>query len=74
MTDTLMRFQNPREAISRSRILLISLVYVFIYLCICVTPPVQTKKDTDLKFGIHTPGTLSKNKFLFFRKNDPEGR
>ena len=53
------RYQNPREASSRSRILLISLVYVcicvFIYLCNCVTPPSQTKKDTDLKFGTHTP-------------------
>ena len=43
--------QNPREASSRSRIFLISLVFV----CICVTPPGQTKNDTDLKFGTHTP-------------------
>ena len=54
--------QNPREASSRSRILLISLVYVymcvfmglFIYVFMCVTPPGQTKNDTDLKFGTHT--------------------
>ena len=48
-------YQNPREASSRSRILLISLVYVCIYLCICVTSLGQTKNDTDLKFGTHTP-------------------
>ena len=30
-------------------------VYLFIYVCICVTPPGQTKNDTDLKFGTHTP-------------------
>ena len=23
--------------------------------CICATPPSQTKNDTDLKFGTHTP-------------------
>ena len=27
----------------------------FIHSYICVTPPGQTKKDTDLKFGTHTP-------------------
>ena len=51
--------QNPREASSRSRIFLFSIVYacicVFIYVCICVTPPGQTKNDTDLKFVTHSP-------------------
>jgi len=35
------------------RIFLNSLVYV--YVCMCVTPPGQTKKDPELKFGTHTP-------------------
>ena len=52
-------FQNPREASSRSRILLNSLVYlcmrVCVYLFMCVTSPGETKNDTDLKFGTHTP-------------------
>ena len=56
-------YQNSRDTSSRSRIFLNSLVYlcmyVFIYLCIylfnCVTSPGQTKNDTDLKFGTHTP-------------------
>ena len=55
-------FQNPREVSSRLWIFLISLVYVciyvcmylFIYECICVTCPGQTKNDTDLEFGTHT--------------------
>ena len=54
--------QNPCEASSRSRIFLNSLVYVcvytYIYVCNCVTPPGQTKNDTDLKFGTHTPVDL----------------
>ena len=50
-----MRNQNPREASSRSRIFLISLVYmcisVFISVCICVTPPGQRKPiQTRLDF------------------------
>ena len=51
--DGLFNYQNPREASSRSRIFLNSLVYVCMYLC--VTPPGQTENDTDLKFGTHTP-------------------
>ena len=47
-------FQNPREANSRSRIFLISLAYVCMYVFMRVTPPGQTKNDTDLKFGTHT--------------------
>ena len=35
------------------------------YVFICVTPPGQTKNDTDLKFGTHTP--LDRN-FGFFAK------
>ena len=31
------------------------LLYVCMYLFICVTPPGQTENDTDLKFGTHTP-------------------
>ena len=53
--------QNPREASSRSRIFLILLVYVcklFMGVFMCVTPPDQTKNDTDLKFGKHTPKDL----------------
>ena len=30
-------------------------MYLFIYVCICVTLPGQTKNDTDLQFGTHTP-------------------
>ena len=30
-------------------------VYVFIYVIICVTPSGQTKNDSDLEFGTHTP-------------------
>ena len=71
-------YQNPREASSRSRIFLISLVYLCMYLFNCVTPPGQTKNDTELKFGTHTPmpWTLSKNVFfvLFFGKNLHDGR
>ena len=60
--DFLRYYQNPREASSRSRIFLISFVYVgmcvfmgvFIYVFMCVTPPGQTKNDTYLKFGAHT--------------------
>ena len=52
-------YQSPREASSRSRIFLNSLVYLCMYLCIylsiCVTSPAQTKNDTDLKFGTHIP-------------------
>ena len=51
----LFKNQNPREASSRSRIFLISLVYVCICVFICVMPPGQTKNDTDLKFGTHIP-------------------
>ena len=50
--------QNPREASSRSRIFLFSLVNM--WFCWCVFLSVQrllatTKKDTDPKFGTHTP-------------------
>ena len=49
-------FQNPS---SRSRIFLFSLVYVCIYLLICVficvMPPSQRKNDTEPKFGTHSP-------------------
>ena len=51
--------ENPRDASSRSRIFLISLLYVCMSLFICeffcVAPPGQTKSDTDLKFSTHTP-------------------
>ena len=47
-------FQNPREASSRSRIFLFSLVNVSVGLSLCTEPPGQTKNDTDLKFGTHT--------------------
>ena len=30
-------------------------VYVCIYVFMCVTSPGQTKNDTDLKLGTHTP-------------------
>ena len=29
--------------------------HLYMYLFICVTPPGQTKKNTDLEFGTHTP-------------------
>ena len=48
-------FKNPREGSSRSRIFLFSLVYVCIRVVICVMPPGETKNDTELKFGTHTP-------------------
>ena len=49
-------FQNLREASSRLRIFLNSLVYVCVcvYLFVCFLPPVYTN-DTDLIFGTHTP-------------------
>ena len=56
--------QNPREASSRSRIFLISLVNVCIYLCIYLFMYVfiylgraswSNENGTDLKFGTHTP-------------------
>ena len=50
-------------ASSQSRIFLISLVFI------CVKPPGQTKKDTDLKFSTHT--TISKNEFFVFSKKSP---
>ena len=62
--------QNPREASSRSRIFLNSLVY----LCMCVTSPGQTKNDTDLKFGTHTPIDYLKTGFSSFRKNHRDCR
>ena len=58
--------QNPREASSRLRIFLNSLVYLCMYLFICVTFPGQTKNDTDLKFG--TPYLKT-----FFGKNPGDG-
>ena len=33
-------------------------LYVCMYVCICVTLPGQTKSDTDLKLGTHTPKDL----------------
>ena len=43
-------------------------------LCMCVTPPGQTKNDTDLKFGTHTPIDLIwKRVFCFFLKQWPWG-
>ena len=42
-------------------------VGVFIYVLLCVTPPGQMKKDTDLKFGTHTLIDLIwKRVFCFF--------
>ena len=46
-------FQNPREASSSgTRIFIFSLVNVS---WVCPETPGQTKNDTDLKFGTHTP-------------------
>ena len=44
---------------------------VCIYVCICVTSSGQTKSDTDLKFGTHTPLDLILKRFFFlvFSKN-----
>ena len=58
--------QNQHEASSRSRTFLMSLVYVCIYLFICVTSPDQAKNDTDLKIGTHTPIDLYLKNFFFF--------
>ena len=72
MFDTFVFYcQNPREASSRPRIFLILCicvcVCVCIYVCICVTPPGQTKIDTDLKFGTNTAiDLILKRVFLFF--------
>ena len=41
---TFASFQYPREANSRSRIFLFSLVYFCFYLFMCGTPPVQNEK------------------------------
>ena len=45
-------------------------------LCVgCTGPPGQTKNDTDLKFGTHTPLDHIQNGFsFFFSKSNPEGR
>ena len=57
-------FWSPRPAARLTRILNIEnwnqsyVVFVCIYLCICVTPSGQTKNDTDLEFGTHTPVDL----------------
>ena len=48
-------YQNPREASSRKRIFLLSLVYVCMYLFMCVRPLGQTKNFKDLEFGTHSP-------------------
>ena len=59
--------RNPREASNRSRIFLYSLVYV----CMCVTPTGQTKNDTGLNFGTHTPlNHIQKRVFCFCQKSD----
>ena len=45
-------------------------VCVCIYVCNCVMPPGQTKNDTDLKFGTHTPlDHILKQ--VFFSKKSP---
>ena len=36
------------------------------YLCMCVTPPGQTKNDTDLKFGTHTTIDLQEKGILLY--------
>ena len=59
------KIQNPREASSRSRIFLFSFVNMCVYVSVRRLLA-TTKKDTDLKFGTHTP--------LDFRKSDPKGR
>ena len=44
-------------------------IYLWGYLFMCVTPRGQTKNDTGLKFGIHTPIDLIWNGFfVFFKK------
>ena len=48
--------QNPREASSRRQYSYVHLyICVFVYVFMCVTSPGHTNKDTDLKFGTHTP-------------------
>ena len=46
---------TPRTELLISPAGLFLCVCVFIYVFMCVTSPGQTKNDTDLKFGTHTP-------------------
>ena len=49
--------------------------HLYVYLFMCVTPPGQTKNDTDLKFSTHALlDHIQEQVFLFFLKSDPESR
>ena len=68
--------QNPREASSRSRIFLISLIYVCIYvlhLCISVTPPANEKRYRPEIWYTYSYRPYLKTGFLivFFEKMTP---
>ena len=70
-------FQNPREVCSRSRIFLFSLVYVFMYVFIYLFVSRLLAKRRRYRPEIWYTYSLRpyrKMSFLFFRKNDPEGR
>ena len=74
----LLYYQNPREASSRSRIFLNSLVYVCVYVCIYLfVSRLLAKRKTIQTWNLPhiLPLTLSKNGFfLFFRSNHRDGR
>ena len=57
---------HPRDAAGSG-------VPIFAPIPVRVSPPDQTENCTDLKLGTHTPLTISKNAFFFFRKSDPDG-
>ena len=43
-------------------------VYLCMVVCICVTPPGQTKNDRDLKFRTHSHRLYLKTSFFLFEK------
>ena len=60
-------FQNPHGASNRSRIFLFSLLYVFMYLFDCVTPPGQTKNRPEIWYP-PSPRRHLKTVFVFSKK------
>ena len=68
-------FQNPRETSSRSRIFLISLAYVCMYLFMYLSHaswPNEKRYRPEIWYK-YSHGRYLETGFLFFRKNDPEG-
>ena len=80
VSSTLFSFQNPREASSQTRIILISLVYVcmyvFIYGCIyvCDASWPNEKRYRPEIWHTYSYWPYLKTGFLFFRSNPRDGR